>query len=62
MQELRKPVRRQCRQLTDGGKPVTVELRPPDQLVFRVKGSRKEYGIPLDVVYWIAVRNEAEGG
>ena len=52
---LTKELSRECYRLTDrSGRPIMVSLAPGDILVFRSKGKRTRYELPIAVAYGMA--------
>jgi hypothetical protein len=59
MTTLTKPVRRvSAAQVREQGRPrnIVVILRPPGTLGFRAAGCRREYQLPIEACYTLAVR------
>lgn len=62
MTDLQKPVRRRTNTYTHSGRAIIIELRPgaTDTIVLRELGRRQYYSVPIDAVYRLGARLEAE--
>lgn len=60
MTELKHPITREVPAVQIKGRPLVVELVPPDKMRLRLKGMQSSYIVPLDACFWLAAKAEAE--